>query len=176
MRSFAAQTSSRSTSGSMFPSTMPSQGDLRVGVVPLDQLHFDRGAGRYDDRPVRHRVRADRRHDQHVEIQLDDWPAARQGIRRRAGRRRDDDAVAGMVVHESAVTRVSKSSMRPVADFGRTMSFRPSDSTTVPSPRGRHAREERALLGGELAFEGGVDVRQHVLRHDVGEEAEAATG
>ncbi len=156
------------------PSTHAVARDLRVRVVALDQLDFDRRARRDDDRPVRHRVRADRRHHQHVEMRLDDRAAAGQRIRRGAGGRRDDDAVAGVRVDEPAVH--ARFEIQHAAGGGLLQNDvvepeRLDDRAIAAMQAGA---QQRALFARELAFEGGVDVRQHVLRHDVGEEAEPA--
>ena len=119
-------------------------------------------------------MRADGRDHERFQVRLDDRAAARERVGGRAGRARDDDAVAGVRVDVAAVhagIEVERAAgvvllHHDVVDRER---LRVSPVRLVQA-----RRQQLPPVGLQLARERRIHPLQHVLRHDIGEEAEAA--
>ena len=148
--------------------------DLGAGVLALEQPQFDAEAGGEHDRPVGKRVRRDRYDDDRVQPRFDYRSAAAQRVRRRAGRRRNDQAVARVRVHVAPVHARDKvehaACLAALQDHviqgkrGRGVGVGPFESRL----------QNEALVGGELASQHVADAVEHLLRRYIREESEAA--
>ena len=94
---------SRRSPGSESPEQTPSQVTCARVSGRSMSFHGDHRAPGHHDGPIGQRVRADRRHHQHVEVRRDDGAAAGQRIRRGAGGAGDHQAVAAVGIHVGAV-------------------------------------------------------------------------
>jgi len=123
--------------------------------------------------PVAQVVRTDRHDGKHSQSRLEDGPAAGEGVGRRAGRGRDDEAVAALFVDEGAVdAELNRDEARGVPLFHHHVVERPAlchgDVTTADAPGQTDASILHETPGedpGKLLLE--------LARGEVGEEAQA---
>ena len=171
IRSPAAFTSSRSP-GSDLAKNGAVAGHLRAGVGPLQQLDLDELARGHHYRAIREGMRTDRRHDQRIEVRLDDRTAAGQGVGSRAGRARDDDTVAGVGVDISPADPSLEIQHPPGRHLLQHDVVERERFRDLAARLAQAGGEQRTFVGLEPALERGIDAAEHVLGHHVGQEPE----
>ena len=118
---------------------------------------------------------ADRRHYEHIEVRLDDRAAAGEGIRGRAGRARNDDAVAGMRVDIHPIQMCFKVDhpTRHQLLHHHVIERQRFSNPAIGVVQTR--RQQRALVRRQSSFQRCIDAGEHVLRHDIGQKPESPT-
>ncbi len=149
-------------------------GDLGLGLCPLEQADLDHLVRGDDDWPVRQGVRANRDNNERVQLRLDDRPAAAQGIRSRAGRRGDDQAIARVYVDELAGDRRLEIDHAPGAVTLHHNIIEACCGNRRARRRLQLRVQQQARLDRVFAGQDEVDAVDHLVGRDVGKKAEPA--
>lgn len=142
--------------------------EMDSGIIGKRHPQFDIGPVINNDRPVGQRMRAQRNQRDTGQGGMQDRPASRKCIRRRAGRRRNDQAIRTQVVDEFAIDEQLEFDHPPDRPFIHDNIVQRHVGGDFLAITDHFGRQQHALFRDEAVVQQILHARQHVLPCNIG--------